>query len=326
MLQRMKLFIQFFLLFITSSCFSQDNASLKLWYNKPSGDIWENALPLGNGHLGAMVYGNVEKETIQLNEHTVWSGSPNRNDNPDALSSLAEIRQLIFDGKQKEAEQLANKVIITKKSHGQMFEPVGSLHLEFNGHNNYTNYYRELDIEKAVAKTSYVVGDVTYTREVLTSFHDRVIVVYLTASKPKSISFKATFSTPQPKSKIAATPERDLTIAGTTIDHEGVEGKVRFKGIARIKLKQGTLTSNDSALIVKGATAVTLYISIATNFTNYNDISGNENSRALTHLDQAYSKSFKTILKEHVKAYQKYFNRVRLNLGNNQISNLPTDE
>src|SRR6478736_2120065 len=187
MLQRMKLFIQFFLLLITTTCFSQGNASLKLWYNKPSGDIWENALPLGNGHLGAMVYGNVEKETIQLNEHTVWSGSPNRNDNPLALDSLAVIRQLIFEGKQKDAEEIANRVIITKKSHGQKFEPVGSLQLAFDGHENFSNYRRELDIERAVSKTSYTIGDVTYTREALASLPDRVVVMRLTASKPGSI-------------------------------------------------------------------------------------------------------------------------------------------
>src|SRR6478609_8296866 len=166
MLQRMKLFIQFFLLLITTTCFSQGNASLKLWYNKPSGDIWENALPLGNGHLGAMVYGNVEKETIQLNEHTVWSGSPNRNDNPEALASLPEIRQLIFDGRQKDAENLAGNTIITKKSHGQMFEPVGNFHLYFSGHEKYTAYQRELDIDRAVATTSYTIGDVVYKREI----------------------------------------------------------------------------------------------------------------------------------------------------------------
>ena len=100
-----------------------------------------------------MIYGNVEKETIQLNEHTVWSGSPNRNDNPLALDSLAIIRQLIFEGKQKEAERIVNRVIITKKSHGQKFEPVGSLQLAFDGHDNFSNYYRELDIERAVTKT-----------------------------------------------------------------------------------------------------------------------------------------------------------------------------
>src|ERR1044071_3658363 len=113
------------LLFIATVSYSQNKQALKLWYNKPSGRTWENALPIGNGRLGAMIYGNVEKETIQLNEHTVWSGSPNRNDKPAALDSLQVIRQLIFDGKQKEAEAIANRVIITKKSHGQMFQPVG---------------------------------------------------------------------------------------------------------------------------------------------------------------------------------------------------------
>ncbi len=128
----MKKIFTIILSFVYSVSLSQD-AALKLWYNSPSGDTWENALPVGNGRLGAMVYGNVEKETIQLNEHTVWSGSPNRNDNPLALASLPEMRRLIFEGKQKEAEQLANKTIITKKSHGQMFEPVGNLHLSFEG-------------------------------------------------------------------------------------------------------------------------------------------------------------------------------------------------
>ncbi len=185
---------------IGCSAISQNNTGLKLWYNQPSGTTWENALPIGNGRLGAMVYGNVETETIQLNEHTLWSGSPNRNDNPLALDSLPEIRKLIFDGKQKEAEQMANRIIISKKSHGQMFEPAGNLHLVFDGHENYTNYYRELDIEKAVTKTSYNVGDVTYTREVFASFPDRVIVIHLTASKPNSISFTAFYSTPLSKS------------------------------------------------------------------------------------------------------------------------------
>src|SRR3954449_4937001 len=148
-----------FLLTVATICFSQNNADLKLWYNHPSGDVWENALPIGNGRLGAMVYGNVDTETVQLNEHTVWSGSPNRNDNPLAIDSLDAIRKLIFEGKQKDAERLADRVIISKKSQGQKFEPVGSLQLTFNGHDNFSNYKRELDIERAVTKTSYSVGD-----------------------------------------------------------------------------------------------------------------------------------------------------------------------
>src|SRR5829696_8923589 len=135
---------------ISAGTVAQNKSNLKLWYNMPSGRTWENALPIGNGRLGAMIYGNVEKETIQLNEHTVWSGGPNRNDNPLALDSLAIIRQLIFDGKQKDAERIANRAIISKTSHGQKFEPVGSLQLAFDGHENFSNYYRELDIERAV--------------------------------------------------------------------------------------------------------------------------------------------------------------------------------
>src|SRR5688500_3305961 len=198
----MKQFFSFLLIVISTSCFSQNNPRLKLWYKSPSRETWENALPIGNGRLGAMVYGNVAEEIIQINEHTVWSGSPHRNDNPQALASLPEIRQLILDGKHKDAERLANKTIISKGSHGQMFEPVGSLHLRFNGHDNYSNYYRELDIESAVAKTSYVIGDVTFTREVLAALPDGVIAIRLTANKPNKISFSTYFSTPQPQAVV----------------------------------------------------------------------------------------------------------------------------
>jgi alpha-L-fucosidase 2 len=315
-----------FLLFITTISFSQNKQNLKLWYNKPSGKTWENAMPIGNGRLGAMIYGNVEKETIQLNEHTVWSGSPNRNDNPLALDSLSVIRQLIFEGKQKDAERIANRVIISKKSHGQKFEPVGSLQLAFNGHENFSNYYRELDIERAITKTSYTVNGVTYTREALASFPDRVIVMRLTASKPGSISFNAFFTTPQKRATIKTTPSKELTIFGTTSDHETVKGMVNYKGIVRMKLEGGSLNANDTSLIIKDANAVTIYISIATNFNNYKDISGDENKRAAGYLDKAYPKSFATILPAHVAAYQKYFNRVKLNLGSSDATNLPTDE
>ncbi|HLG40563.1 MAG TPA: glycoside hydrolase family 95 protein, partial [Chitinophagaceae bacterium] len=319
-----------FFLFAATVSFSQNSPGLKLWYNQPSGNTWENALPIGNGRLGAMIYGNVEKETIQLNEHTVWSGSPNRNDNPLALDSLPAIRKLIFDGRQKEAEQLANRVILSKKSHGQMFEPVGELHLSFDEHENYTNYYRELDIERAVAKTSYTVGDVTYTREVLASFPDRVIVMHLTASKPRSLSFTAFYSTPFLKVEIKTTAiaigARQLIISGTSVDHEGVKGMIKYKGITQIKTQGGSFSSTDTSISVKGADAATIYISIATNFNNYKDISGNENERATAYLNKVIPKSFAAILKTHVAAYQKYFNRVKLDLGTTDAYKLPTDE
>lgn len=311
---------------VTVTGFSQKQPGLILWYKQPSGKTWENALPIGNGRLGAMVYGNVDNEIIQLNEHTVWSGGPNRNDNPAALASLAEIRKLIFEGHHKEAEKLANQTIISKKSHGQMFQPVGSLNLSFEGHENYTDYYRELDIEKAIAKISYKVGDVTYTRETLASFEDRVIVMRLTASKPGSIKFVANYSCPHAKKIFATTPDKDLIITGTTSDHEGVKAMVKFKGITRIKLEAGSMVATDTSLIVNGANSATLFISIASNFNNYQDVSGDEGKRAADYLTKAYSKPYPSILKAHIASYQRYFNRVKLYLGTTAEAQLPTDE
>ncbi|MCF2505459.1 glycoside hydrolase family 95 protein [Dyadobacter sp. CY107] len=318
----------FYLLFLTVTIagHAQSPRVQKLWYNTPSGKTWENALPVGNGRLGGMVYGNVVNETIQLNEHTLWSGGPNRNDNPEALAALPEIRKLIFDGKQKEAEKLANKAIITKKSHGQMFQPLGDLRLNFPGHENFTNYYRELDIERAVAKTTYQVDGVNYTREVLASFPDRVIIIRLTADKPGKLAFDASYASLHKNKSIKTTTSKDLTIAGTAADHDGVKGMVRFKGIARIKTEGGTLTANDTLLMVKGANAATIYISIATNFKNYNDVSGDENALAASYLDKAFSKTYTAILNPHIAAYQKYFKRVKFDLGTTDLGKLPTDE
>ncbi|WP_407431541.1 glycosyl hydrolase family 95 catalytic domain-containing protein [Arcticibacter sp.] len=307
---------------------SLSQPSMKLWYNKPSGKVWESALPVGNGRLGAMVYGNVQTETIQLNEHTLWSGSPNRNDNLLALDSLEVIRKLIFEGKQKQAENLANKVLISKQSHGQIFGPAGEVHLSFPGHDHYTHYYRELDLERAVAKTSYTVGGVTYTREVIASLSERIIAVRLTASRPRSISFTASFSSPQPNVEVKTLHSRQLTFAGTTIDHEGVKGMVRYKGIAQINPEGGEIFSADTSITVRNANAVTIYISVATNFNHYNDITGDESNRAAVYLNRAARKPFSKIIRDHVSAYQQYFNRVKINLGMTEPSaaKLPTNE
>ena len=323
--------ISFFICFFaTVSCHSQDQARLKLWYKQPSGNSWENALPIGNGRLGAMVYGNVDTERIQLNENTLWSGSPNRNDNPLALDSLAVLRSLIFAGRQKDAEEMANRIIVSKKSHGQMFEPLGELQLVFDNHHNYGNYYRELDIEKAIAKTSYKLRDVTYTREVLASLPDRIIVMRISANKPHSLSFTAFYLPALPNAEIkiiaTATGAKQLIISGTTIDHEGVKGMIKYEGITQIKTQGGSCSVTDTSLTIENADAATIYISIATNFNNYHDVSGNENERARAYLNNAVSKSFAEISKAHFTAYQKYFKRIKLDLGTSGAAKLPTDE
>ncbi|KDN53687.1 glycoside hydrolase family 95 protein [Flavobacterium seoulense] len=314
-----------FLLFFGISLFAQDANDLKLWYNKPSGAVWENALPIGNGFQGAMVYGNVEKEIFQLNEGTVWSGSPNRNDNPNAKGALDEIRNLLFQGEYKKAEKLTNEKIITKKSHGQMFQPVGNLELSFLDQQNYTDYYRELDIEKAVTKTVYKVNRVTYTREAFTSFPDRVLVIKLSADKPAKLTFTADFTSEHKKQKIVAN-NNEISLLGTTGDHEGVDGKVNFNALARFKVDGGSVKSDANSIKIDKANSVVIYVSIATNFINYNNISGNENELAKSFLDKAFSKNFDKMKVAHIAAYQKIFNRVKLNLGTTTASKFPTDE
>lgn len=306
--------------------YSQEDNRLKLWYNHASASTWENALPIGNGFLGAMVYGNVADEIFQLNEGTVWSGGPNRNDNTAALAALPEIQKLLFEGKHKDAEKLANQAFVSKKSHGQMFQPVGNLNLHFEGHEKYSNYRRELDIEKAISKTTYVVDGITYTREAFASFSDRVIVIRLTSSKKAAISFTVNYSTQHKKKNFSVNKSKDLEISGITSDHEGVTGLVKFKGITRIKLDKGNIIQTDSTLTVKGANTATLFISIATNFNNYHDVSADENRRALEFLNRASNKSYDKLKAEHIAAYQKYFNRVKLDLGTTAAANLPTDE
>src|SRR6185437_4253638 len=316
----------FFTLVIWSAVVrGQYPTDLKLWYKQPSGSIWENALPIGNGRLGAMVYGNVDTETIQLNEHTLWSGSPNRNDNPLAFDSLPAIRRLIWEGKEKQAEKLANKVIISKGSQGQMFEPAGELHLAFPGQTEYRDYYRELDIERAVTKTTYRVADVIYTRECLASLPDRVIVMRLTASRPHSISFTAFYTSPQRNVSVKTSSNRQLVFSGTTIDHEGVRGSVRYEGMVELKPEGGSVAVTDSTLEVTSADAVTIYISIATNFTNYRMLSGDARARCAGYLRRATAKRYPAIVRAHVAAYRRYFERVRLDLGTSEAAKLPKD-
>jgi len=313
------------LILLSLSFAGKSQSSLKLWYNQPAVNTWENALPLGNGRLGAMVYGNVEQESIQLNEATFWTGSPSRNDNPDALAALPEIRKLVFEGKQKLAEELAGKTM-QSKNNGQMYQPVGNLRLHFTGHDNYSNYYRELDIKRAVAKTTYTVNGVDYTREVFTSFPDQVIVIRLTASKPRSISFNANFQTSVVKSSVVVNNNKEIVANAVAAGHEGVEGMVRFNSIVKIKTIGGQRQQTDSSLIISSADEAIVFVSIATNFNNYHDITGDENKRAASYLTKAFIKPYTSLLKAHIAAYQKFFNRVQLDLGVTAEAKKPVDE
>ena len=203
---------------------------------------WVEALPLGNGRIGAMVFGDPVHEQFQLNEETVWGGSPYNNTNPKAKDALPRIRQLIFEGKNKEAQELCGPTICSPSANGMPYQTVGSLHLDFDGINNYNDYYRDLDIAKAIATTRFTANGVTYTREAYTSFPDQVLVIRLTASQKKSISFTAKYTTPYKSNVVRSISSRkELQLSGKANDHEGIEGKVEFTALTRIENSGGSL-------------------------------------------------------------------------------------
>jgi alpha-L-fucosidase 2 len=320
-----KFTILLILTLISGRLFSQ-NTNLKLWYTHPAGNVWEAAMPIGNGHIAAMVYGNIANEILQLNETTVWSGSPNRNDNPDALAALPEIRKLIFEGKNAEASKMAAENIQSKKNQGMKFQPVGIINLNFPGHDSskVTNYYRDLNIQNATTHTSYVLNGVKYSRETFASFANNVIVVRLTASKPGSISFTAS-QTSQHIPYQSVIGNGGLNLTGTTSTHENVPGMIKFKSITKIINEGGTLLTGDHSINVEGANAVTILITIATNYVNYHDISANEAKHAADNLKAPLLLSYNQLLTDHIAAYQKFFNRVKLNLGVTDSVKNPTD-
>ncbi|MFP9098968.1 glycosyl hydrolase family 95 catalytic domain-containing protein [Flavobacterium sp. RHBU_24] len=309
---------------LSAVAFSQDNGDLKLWYNKPA-TVWNEALPLGNGRLGAMVFGNPVNEKLQLNESTFWSGGPSRNDNPDGPQVLDSIRYYIFKGDYKRAEVLSDKGLTAKKLHGSMFQSAGNLNLAFENASGFTDYYRELDIEKAVFTTTFKVNGTTYKREIFTSFPENVIVIKLTASKPGMLSFTAGFDgeLQQYSGAIDATTLHMTGISGT---HDGVEGKVKFDAKAKI-INNGGQTSVEAGKIkVSRANEVTLLISVATNFTDYKTLDTDENKKSSSYLNAAVKKPYKKLLNSHIAAYQNYFNRVKFDLGSSAASKRPTDE
>ncbi|HEA22256.1 MAG TPA: glycoside hydrolase family 95 protein [Pricia antarctica] len=322
-MQRILYFVVYFIPFVI---FAQEPSDLKLWYDEPAGEVWENALPIGNGRIGAMVYGNVSKEIFQLNEHTVWSGSPNRNDNPNALKALPEVRQLIFDGEYKAAEELANEKIISKKSQGQIFQPVGNLELTFSNQEKFEDYYRDLDIGNATSRTSYTANGVTYIREAFVSLADRVLIIKLSTDRPGKISFTANFTSPHTDPKIVAKTDHEISLWGKTSDHEGIEGKVKFNALMRMKTTNGKSVKRDNAIRVDNADEVVLMVSIASNFNSYKDLNGDEMQRAKEYLETAFAKEFPQLKAEHIKKYQNLFNRVKLDFGTTDASKLPTDE
>ena len=300
---------------------STESAELKLWYGRPATE-WTEALPLGNSRLGAMVYGGVPCEELQLNEETVWAGSPYRNDNPDALQALPEIRRLVFAGETLKAQEFVAANFETPRN-GMPYQTLGSLLLHFDGHDNFENYRRELDIENAIASVRYEVGGVTFSREIFTSFTDDVVVVRLTADKPHSLTFTASFVSPMKHSVAAEGDRLIMTVRGS--DHEGVAGAVEAETELAALCSGGSVTVCDGRMEIRDADTVTLYISSATNFVDWHTVDGDAHKKAADILTMAVGKPYDEAKALHTEYYRRQFDRVKLDLGTTPSAELETD-
>lgn len=285
--------------------------NLKLWYQQPA-KTWVEALPVGNSSMGAMVYGGTSREELQLNEETLWGGGPYRNDNPKALESLAEVRNLIFSGKTMDAQNLIDQTFYTGRN-GMPYQTIGSLIIEAPGHEKAKNYYRDLDLERAVATTRYQVDGVNFQREVFASFPDRVIIVRFTTDKPGELNFKVSYDSPLQST--VRKQGKKLVLRGKGGDHEGVKGVIEVETQSQVIAEGGKVSLTDKYISVEHATAATLYIAAATNFVNYYNVKGNESKKASALLAGAMKKEYSEALKAHTDYYQSQFNRVSLSLG-----------
>lgn len=319
-MEKVRFYIVTVLILYTVNTWAQDT---RLWYDTPA-KIWEEALPIGNSRLGAMVYGIPEKEELQLNEETIWGGGPYRNDNPEALGALPKVRELIFEGRTREADQLINQTFFTK-THGMPFQTAGSVILNFPGHQNYQDYYRELDLDRALATTRYTVNGMKYTREVFSSFADDVIVMRITAEKKGALNFETEY-TNRSKHSISK-KDNILILEGKGSDHEGIEGKIRYQIHTLIKNQDGKVEVTDSKILISNATVATIYISMGTNFVDYKSVEGDPAKKASDALAKALKTDYISALKKHSDIYSKQFNRFKLDLGSvPEAEKLPTTQ
>ena len=305
----------------------------RLWYAQPA-KHWLEALPVGNSHMGAMIYGGTETEEIQLNEETFWSGQPHSNNSNESLEYLSEVRRLIFQGKEDEASKLIDQHFV-KGPHGMRFLPLGSLKLMLN-HKNVSDYRRELNLGNATATTSYVCNGVKYDRTVFASQADNVIIVQLKASKKGALAFEMFFDSqlnhkvetllgrmvPKPAKGI---DHADLCATVDGVDQEGV--KAGLQAACRLYVESdGDLNGREKSIVLENASFATIYIAAATNFVNYHDVSGDPVKKNNEALAAVYGKPYKQLLANHIKKYQEQYNRVVLNLPKSANSGLETDK
>ncbi len=319
------IFIGFTMIF--NHCSAQ-KTPLRLWYNKPALH-WEETLPLGNGRLGMMPDGGVDQENIVLNDITLWSGAPQDANNYEAYKYLPQIRRLLAEGKNDEAQAVVDKNFICKGP-GSGREPFGSyqtlgkLRMHFSYHNGnadstvYKDYHRELSLNNATATCSYKVGDVTYKRSYFTSFGDDLSIIRLTADKAHQLNLQIDIS--RPERSVTSVINGGLEMSGQLISGTTAPG-MKYMAKVKAQLEGGSLVVKGNSLVIKDATSVTIYVSAGTDFRNTSYL-----QQIDQHLTRAMAKTYVEQLQEHIRNYQKLFNRLSLVIGDSKADNVPTDK
>ena len=311
-------------------------AQYRLWYDRPA-QTWTQALPIGNGVMGGMVFGTPAVEHIQLNEETIWAGQPNQVVNPNAKKALPEVRRLIFEGKYKEAQQLANDKVMPNavgQNMGMPYQPFGDLYISMPGHADYTGYERWLDLDNAKSVVRYSVDGVRYERETITPLGGHhVIAIRLTASEKGKLTFTVNMTSPHEnvltgneQSKMGSEPFATTYLHGVSAKHEGLKGKVRFMGRLAVQTVGGKVSSSNGNISVVGADEAVVFVAIGTNVKNYKDITGDEVQQSKERLHGAMQMGYEALKALHEKTYHQYYDRVSLNLGEDQYATVPMNK
>ena len=310
------------------------NPSTLMWYSSPA-QKWEDALPVGNGRLGAMVFGKNGEERIQLNEETYWSGGPYSTVVKGGYKVLPEIQKLVFEEKYLAAHNLFGRNLMGYPVEQMKYQPLGNLHLFFKNQDSIINYKRWLNLEDGISGVSYSSNGITYQREVFSSSPDQVIVIRITADKPNSISFTANLRGERNQAhsnygtdyfQMDPYGNDGLVLTGKSTDYLGVAGKMRYEARIKAVPEGGTMKTDGVDLIIKNANVVTLYFAAATNFVNYKDVSADQHKKVDEYFKRIENKNYNTILESAVDDHKKYFGRVSLELPNTANSFLTTPE
>lgn len=311
---------------------AQQNNPLTLWYQQSAAN-WNEALPVGNGRLGAMVFGGAQQERIQLNEESLWAGKQIDVNNPEGLKHLKEIQQLLLNGENTKAYQLSDQYLLATPPRFRSYQTLGDLYLDFGEQGAIKNYRRELNLQTGVATTFYEINGVQYKREVFASAPQNCIVVRVTASRPNTIQCKITLSREEDAS-VSAVGNNQLLMRGQVVDVDdkanGEGGlNMKFNTILHAAQTGGNIQSANNSLLIRNASSVTILLTAATDY-NFSKLNFDRsiNSKAICEniLQQASGFSAEQLMQQHLDEFQNLFNRVSLQLNGPDMTGLPTDK